>query len=231
MKKTGKIAGKRKWVAPTIIIALAIVTLVLNLVVVNTAKPLIITSEEAAGIFNATGGTADCILVLGASVSEYGPSPILAERLDKGMELFRLGVSDIMLLSGDNGKIEYNEVQSMKDYVLRKSGDAGPGAANIYLDYAGFSTYNSAKRCKDVFQAESVVIVTQRYHLYRAVYNAKMAGLNVYGVAANDIKGGQLPRDLREVPARVKDFFLSLTGHTPKIMGEPVPLDYPSTQQ
>ena len=216
-------------IIPVCAAVIVILTLVINLDVINTAKPLIVTAEQAAAIFGEGGEKADCILVLGASVTRYGPSPMLADRLDKGMELFGLDVSDIMLFSGDNGTVEYNEVQVMKEYALSNGEATGLAAANIYLDYAGFSTYSSAKRCKDVFQAERVVIVTQRYHLYRAVYDAKLAGLDVVGVAACDTKSGQWIRDLREIPARVKDFFLANTGYVPKIMGDPVPLDYPST--
>ena len=220
---------KRNRAALVCVCAVAAFILVTNMLVVSVAKSLIVSSDEALA-FSSNGG-ADCILVLGASVSQYGPSPMLADRLDRGIELFDLGVSNIMLLSGDNGTIEYNEVQAMKDYVLRQE-NTGAGAANIYLDYAGFSTYNSVVRCKEIFEAKRVVIVTQRYHLYRAVYNAKKAGLDVVGVAAVDTKyGGQTVRNIREVPARVKDFLLSLVGYTPKIMGDPVPLVYPSTQQ
>jgi len=198
---------------------------VINVYVVRTAGAFIITAEEAA-----EKAPFDCILVLGASVTRSGPSPMLADRLDKGLELFGLGVSDIMLLSGDNGMVDYNEVHAMRSYVLAHGGEAGLSADNVYLDYAGFSTYDSAVRAKEVFMAERVVVVTQRYHLYRAVFNAKKAGLEVYGVAAADSKSGQFFRDLREVPARVKDFFLTLAGADPKFLGDPVPLIYPSTQ-
>ena len=210
--------------------AVIVIVLAVNLHVILTAAPLIVTADDAAETIGEEG-TADCILVLGASVSAYGPSTILADRLDKGMELFGLGVSDIMLLSGDNGTIEYNEVQAMKNYTLEHGGGFGLDAENIYLDYAGFSTYSSAIRCKEVFQAERVIIVTQRYHLYRAVYNAKLVGLDVTGVAADDRKSGRLSRNAREVPARIKDFVLTHIGYVPKVMGEPVPLTYPSTQQ
>ena len=209
--------------------AAALFMLAINLVVVRAAAPLIMTAEEAGALMDEEG-PADCILVLGASVTQHGPSPMLANRLDTGLDLFGMGVSNIMLLSGDNGQVEYNEVQAMKEYALENGGEAGLEAANIYLDYAGFSTYSSAIRCKEVFQAERVVIVTQRYHLYRAIYNAKLVGLDAVGVAAEDGKSSQLPRDLREILARVKDFFLTHIGYTPKIMGDPVPLDYPSTQ-
>jgi len=216
---------RRRRVAFLCVCAAVVFTLFINTFVVKTAEPFIITADEAAA-----KGSFDCILVLGASVTEYGPSPMLADRLDKGLELFGLGASNIMLLSGDNGMIDYNEVQAMKDYVLKHGGSVGLSADNVYLDYAGFSTYDSAVRAKEVFRAEKVVIVTQRYHLYRAVFNAKRAGLDVYGVAANDTRQGQFFRDLREVPARVKDFFLTLISADPRFLGNPVPLVYPSTQ-
>ena len=219
---------KKKRALVFIISAVVIFILAINISVIKIAEPLIVTAEEARTF--AENGGVDCILVLGASVTSDGPSLMLADRLDKGIELFDMGISDIMLLSGDNGTIEYNEVQAMKDYVLACGGDAGPEAANIYLDYAGFSTYDSAVRCKEIFEAKRIVVVTQRYHLYRAVFNAKMAGLDVVGVAAADMKQGQAGRDLREIPARLKDFFLALAGREPKIMGDPVPLRYPSEQ-
>jgi len=224
-----KIKSKKSSVVYICICAAVLLIFVFNIVVIKTAEPLIVTAEEAYEFAGEDG--VDCILVLGASVSQFGPSLILANRLDRGLELFGLGVSKIMLLSGDNGTIEYNEVQAMKEYVLRHGGDVGLDAANVYLDYAGFSTYASAVRCKDVFMAKRVVIVTQRYHLYRAVWNAKMAGLEVVGVAADDTKHGQALRDVREAPARIKDFFLSVFSYTPNIMGDPVPLTYPSTQR
>ena len=227
MKKNTR--NRRKTAFAIVLCAAVLLTVTINLFVVKTADPLIVTPDEAYRLA-ADGGEFDCILVLGASVSEYGPSDILAYRLDKGLELFSLGVSNIILLSGDNGTIEYNEVQAMKDYMLSRGSDTGLTSANIYLDYAGFSTYSSAVRSKDIFGAKRIVIVTQRYHLYRAVYIAKMIGLDVVGVAAEDMTQGQAARNIREVPARVKDFFLTLFKYTPGVMGDPVPLEYPSTQ-
>ena len=224
-EKTERKSKHRKRPVLICICALAVFIFVINIYVVKTSEPFIITAEEAA-----ERGSFDCILVLGASVTEYGPSPMLADRLNTGMELFGLGASEIMLLSGDNGLVEYNEVKVMKDYVLKYGDNFGLDAANVYLDYAGFSTYDSVVRCKEIFGAKRIVIVTQRYHLYRAVFNAKKVGLDVVGVAATDTKHGQFFRDLREVPARVKDFFLTLFKANPKYLGDPVPLVFPSTQ-
>ena len=217
-----------KWVGVAAIAVIAFL-LIINIVVVKTTESSIMTPDEALEWSNERGG-ATCIVVLGASVSEYGPSPMLADRLDKGLEMFTLDVSDIMLLSGDNGTIEYNEVQAMKEYAVENGAKIGRTAENIYLDYAGFSTHDSMYRAQNIFKAEKVIIVTQRYHLYRALYIADRLGLDAVGVAAKDTKSGQKLRDFREIGARVKDFFLAGAGYVPKIMGDAVPLDYPSTQ-
>jgi len=202
----------------------------INIAVVITTSIDIMTPEAAAAWVQRDGGKADAVLVLGAAVWGETPSPILADRLDAGMRVFGAGASNLMLLSGDNGSVWYNEVQAMQSYVLQNGGVYGITKSNIYLDYAGFSTYDSIYRFKHVFQGERVVIVTQRYHLYRALFSAKLLGIDAVGVAAPDRADGQIPRDLREIPARVKDFFLALFRFPPHTLGEPVPLVYPSTQ-
>ena len=217
-----------RWGAIAVIAVIAFI-FIINIVVVKTTESSIISPEETREWASTQGG-ATCIVVLGASVSEYGPSPMLADRLDSGLGLFALDLSDIMLLSGDNGTIEYNEVQAMKNYAIKNGERLGLTEENIYLDYAGFSTHDSMYRAKNIFQAEKIVIVTQRYHLYRALYIADRLGLDAVGVAAKDTKHGQTVRDIREIFARVKDFFLLGTGYVPKIMGDPVPLEYPSSQ-
>jgi len=202
----------------------------LNLAMMLSVNGQIRSAEDAAAWAQEEAGGADCVLVLGAAVWDGKPSPMLGARLDAGLEAFADGASRILLLSGDNGTMEYNEVQAMKDYALEDGAAYGATAANIYLDYAGFSTYDSLYRCKEIFGAERVVIVTQRYHLYRALYIANRLGIEAVGVAAQDYTGGQVIRDAREILARTKDFFLCLTDYTPKVLGDAVPLTYPSTQ-
>ena len=211
------------------VVAVCVVAFV-NVAVVVSTSGSIMTPEDAAAWGQMDGAGADAVLVLGAAVWDGKPSPILADRLDAGMRTFGAGASQILLLSGDNGTIWYNEVQGMKDYVLKNGAIYGITDANIYLDYAGFSTYDSLYRFRDVFQGQRVVIVTQRYHLYRALFSAKLLGIDAVGVAAPDRSGGQLSRDLREIPARVKDFFLAVTRIPPRVLGDPIPLVYPSTQ-
>ena len=214
-----------------IILLLVAVVLVaaINIYVVSYSKSKIL-SVEAASALTEANGEASCIVVLGASVKNGTPSPILANRLDTGLELFNRGVSNIILLTGDNGRVEYNEVQGMKDYMLENGADVGLTKNNIYLDYAGFSTYESMYRCKHIFGAEKIIVSTQDYHLYRTLFIANKLGIEAYGVAAEDRPTGQLMRDIREIPARVKDFFLVLIKFEPRIMGEEISLTYPSTQ-
>ncbi len=176
----------------------------------------IITADEAVDF------DADCILVLGAGVWDDGrPSHMLEDRLLQGIELYNMGVSDRLLMSGDNGTKYYDEVNVMKDFAM----DRNIASTHIFMDHAGFSTYESMYRAMDIFLAERIIIVTQRYHLYRALYIAEKMGLEAYGVASNPRPyAGQQFRDLREVLARVKDFFKVIAGPEPTYMGEVIPV-------
>lgn len=164
----------------------------------------------------------DCILVLGAAVKGDTPSKMLQDRLDVGIALYEAGVSKKLLLSGDNGQSNYNEVVVMKKYVL----DAGIPAEDVFLDYAGFSTYESMYRARDVFLVETAVVVTQKYHLYRALQIGRALGLNVQGVASDQqTYSGQDYRDLREIAARIKDVFQSIIQPKPTYLGPEIPID------
>ena len=164
----------------------------------------------------------ECILVLGCGVRPDGsPTPMLRDRLDRGIQLYNLGFAPKILLSGDNGQEYYNEVGTMKDYCL----DAGVLPEDLFLDHAGFSTYESMYRARDIFGASKVIVVTQKYHEYRAIHIGKKLGMDVYGVAAKDIDySGQIYRDLREIAARDKDFVKSIVKPKPTYLGEPFDL-------
>lgn len=167
-------------------------------------------------------GQADCILVLGAGIRPDGtPSFMLRDRLDKGIELYEAGVAPKLLLSGDNGQERYDEVNAMKRYVLAQ----GIPAEDIFLDHAGFSTYDSIYRAKAVFAVEEAVVVTQNYHLYRALYIAERLGLQAVGVsAAGNHYAGQWGRDVREFLAKNKYFVICLVKPKPKYLGEVIPI-------
>lgn len=180
-------------------------------------------SDRLLSVQQASQLKADCILVLGAKVrSDETPSNLLEDRLKRGIELYNLGVSDRLLMSGDHGRVNYDEVNTMKQYAI----DTGIPSQNVFMDHAGFSTYESLYRARDIFLAGKIVIVTQEYHLYRALYVAKKLGLEAYGVsAAPNSYRGQFNREMREVLARTKDFFYVIAKPEPTYLGDAIPVN------
>lgn len=199
-----------------LLLAAGAILLIVSGYVKYVTENQILTPEEAAKVTDA-----DCILVLGCFVRPDGvPSPLLQDRLDRGVELYELGAADKIIMSGDHGQPEYNEVAAMKQYAM----DGGVPSSDVFMDHAGFCTYDSIYRARDVFQAKKVIIVTQEYHLYRALYIANALGLDAYGVAANPRQGGQLNRDVREVLARNKDVLWCLVQPEPTYLGAAIPV-------
>lgn len=164
----------------------------------------------------------DCIVILGASVVNGDtPSPMLQDRLDKGIELYFAGCAPKIIMSGDHGGMYYDEVNVMKNYAIAH----GVPSEDIFMDHAGFSTYESMYRAKEIFGAEKILVVTQEYHLYRSLYVAERMGLTAYGVPAKNIDySGQKARDVREYLAVVKDFVKVIIKPEPTILGSPVSL-------
>ena len=182
-----------------------------------STKDKIVTPEVAATLEDV-----DCIVVLGCLVRADGtPSDMLADRLLTGTELYFNGASPILLMSGDHGQEEYDEVNAMKSFALEK----GVSSDNIFMDHAGFSTYESMYRAKEIFGADKIIVVTQGYHLPRALYIAKSLGIEAYGVSA-DVRTyrGQVVRDIRELLARSKDFAYTLFKPEPTYLGESISL-------
>lgn len=165
---------------------------------------------------------ADCALVLGCGiVDENTPSDMLKDRLDVGIALYKQDVVPKILLSGDNGQEHYDEIHVMLQYVR----DEGVPEEDIFCDHAGFSTYDSMHRAGSVFECEKVIVVTQKYHEYRALYIGDKLGLEVIGVSADQRKYfGQSYRDAREVLARIKDFGKAFVRSKPKYGGEAIPI-------
>lgn len=180
----------------------------------KSTEKYILTPEEA-------GSGYDCILVLGCGVYGDTPSHMLEDRLLQGIELYENGASDKMLMSGDHGEENYDEVNVMKDFARNR----GVKSTDIFMDHAGFSTYESMYRAKEIFKAEKIIIVTQDYHLYRAIYDARALGLEAYGVASNPrTYSGQTYRDVREFLARNKDFLYGIFKPEPTYLGDPIPI-------
>lgn len=164
-----------------------------------------------------------CILVLGCAVwKDNQPSPMLRDRLDTAIELYNKGAAPKLLLSGDNSIKEYSEPDCMLAYALKN----GVPAEDIFLDFAGFSTYDSIYRANAVFKADRMIVVTQKYHLYRALKICDSLGITAKGVASNQQKyTGRYFREAREVLARDKDLVKGLLKPAPKYLGDEIPID------
>lgn len=188
----------------------------INIYIKSSTKKKILTLEEASALEGI-----DCILILGAGVWGERPTHMLEDRLDYGIALYKAGASNRLLMSGDHGRKNYDEVNVMKKYAIGE----GVPSPDVFMDHAGFSTYESLYRARDIFEAKRIIIVTQEYHLYRALYIADKLGLEAYGVPSNPRSyAGQRARDIREVLARVKDFFYVTIKPEPTYLGESIPV-------
>ena len=149
----------------------------------------------------------DYIIVLGSAVYNGKPRAILEARLKKAIDLYQKGIAPKILMTGDHKDDGYNEVEVMKNYAIEN----GVAEDDIILDHLGLSTYDSIYRAINIFQIKKAVVVSQKYHLYRAIYIARQLGMDAYGVWSNTTNDGyQIIREIREVLARDKDYFKTL---------------------
>lgn len=218
MKKRKMKKGLRRFCLMMLILALlgGCAVLGMNLVMLRATADRILSPTEANGL------DVDCILVLGAGVRDDGtPSHMLRDRIDTGILLYEAGAAPKLLMSGDHGRVEYDEVNVMRDRALA----AGVPSADVFMDHAGFSTYDSLYRARDVFEVKRVIIVTQEYHLPRALYIAETLGLEAWGVPADlNQYYGQFGRSLREAAARAKDMVYCWVKPQPVVLGEVIPI-------
>ena len=190
--------------------------LFINLLVVITTNKKIISEVDDTKLDNI-----DCILILGAAIKDHYPSPMLEDRLLQGISLYEQQASPKILVSGDHMNTDYDEVNVMKDYLV---GHKIP-SQDVFMDHAGISTYDSIYRAKYIFQAKKIIIVTQKYHLYRALYIANSLGIDAYGVPSNQrTYTNQEKREVREIIARCKDFFKSMLKISSTYLGEEISL-------
>ena len=186
--------------------AFSFIALLLTAVIVLGLTNLLVIFRGSRIKDDFDGRTYDCILVLGAGLYSDGtPSDMLADRLDVAIGLYERGVSKVILLSGDRfNEKDYDEVGAMEKYCL----DRGVPAEAIETDGEGYSTYDSINNLKRNGKYKNIVIVTQKYHLYRAVFIAEKLGISADGAdAALKKYSGQGARGFREFCARTKDFF------------------------
>lgn len=206
----------KKIISAVICIGIVCITAVMGIsfYVVKSSEKYILDIDNA-------GEGYDCVLVLGCAVWGNTPSHMLEDRLLVGIELCKKGASEKLLVSGDHGSDEYDEVNVMKNFAT----DRGISSENVFMDHAGFSTYESMYRARDIFKAKKVLIVTQEYHLYRAIFVARRLGLDAYGVTS-DLRdyGGQVFRDIREILARNKDLIYTVIQPEPTYLGDTIPV-------
>jgi SanA protein len=205
--------------------------ILLIVVAVGACLVLMVGVANAVVLFGDGGKLkhAQVALVLGAGLDPDGsPSSMLRDRIDVAADLYEDGRVDKILVSGDHGTIEYDEVNTMRKSLLAR----GVPDSKIYTDHAGFDTWDSMVRAKKVFKVDSAIVVTQGFHLPRAVWLAKRAGLRVGGVSATAGGYGRQGKigSAREVLARVKAVEQVVTGADPKFLGKPVPIDGPASK-
>jgi SanA protein len=197
------------------VIAAAVVMAATNAVVLIIGNNHIVAQKDVK--------KADVIIVLGALVWNDGqPSYMLQDRLDVAYELYEAGAAPKILVSGDHGTKDYDEVNNMRRYLEGK----GVPTESIFMDHAGFDTYSTMYRARDVFLVRNAIVVTQKYHLYRAAYLANSMGITVQGVVCDRYKTlKQFYYDIREVAARSKDFFQAeILKPKPKYLGDEIPI-------
>lgn len=188
----------------------------INFFVVETTKSQILDGAKRTSIKDA-----DAILVLGAGIWIDKPSPMLEDRLLEAINLYEQNVAPKIIMSGDHARVEYDEVNSMKSFAIEK----GIPSEAIFMDHAGFSSYESIYRAKEIFGVKKIIIVTQKYHLYRALYIANQLGIEAYGVPSNPRNYiGQTKREIREFLARNKDVFQCILKPKPTYLGESIPI-------
>jgi len=196
----------------------AVIYILINTIVVGSSAESIYNFDDIDKL-----DKTQCVLVLGSRVfSDESLSNVLQDRVDYAIAIYKAGKADRLLLSGDHGQKDYDEVNAMMNYAIEQ----GVPQEDIFLDHAGFSTYESIYRARDVFCVEKLIIVTQKFHLSRALYIAENLGLSAVGVNSDPRKYRFAEYDsLRESFARIKDFFLSnITKPEPTYLGDKIPI-------
>ncbi|MBP8083766.1 MAG: YdcF family protein [Spirochaetes bacterium] len=209
---------RKKFLLPFIVLGVLLFTLCLifNSIMLHTAKPLM--KNEISEIKKA-----QAVLLLGAGVYKGNRvSYVLYDRINAAVELYKSGKASKILVSGDHGSKEYDEVNTIKIRLIQ----SGIPERDIFTDHAGFSTYDSVLRAKKIFLVESMIIVTQEYHLTRALYLSTRCSIQVQGYSSDKRKYKMITYYMmRERLARFKDFIkINIIKADPKFLGEEIPI-------
>jgi SanA protein len=219
-KKTAKLSFIKRIFALFFICFAAVlaVTAIINLGMIHATRSYIYDDIDAVPYRTA-------ILVLGSQIRGTKLSPVLQDRVEAGISLMENSKGEKLLLSGDHGQRYYDEVNAMRLYVLANA--PAIREEDIFMDHAGFSTWDSMYRARDVFEVKDLLIVTQQFHISRAVCMARSLGLDAVGYGVNqDRFSGRSLRSwrFREYLARVKAFYSIMTRPKPRYLGEKIPI-------
>ena len=201
-----------------IIGAMILSTMVINIGVVLSARNYIYTDINEIP-------SRTVVMVLGAKVHGTRLSPVLEDRVKAGIRLMESQKGKKLLLSGDHGQKYYDEVNAMRLYVLANA--PAIQQEDIFMDHAGFSTWDSMYRARDVFEVRDVIIVTQEFHISRAVIMARSLGMDAVGYAVCQERfanNWQRSWRFREYFARVRAFFSILFKPKPRFLGDTIPI-------
>jgi|GEM_PF-498141 len=192
------------------------IPIAINVFIIAYASQYIVTAEEAKSL------DADCAISLGALVRGDSLSPVLEDRTQGAINLYESGAARKVLFSGDHGRENYDEVNAMRKFAEKQD----VPSEDVFLDHAGFSTYETMYRAKNVFCADKVIISTQKFHMARSIFLARMMGIEAYGVTCDvqDYGGSVLRDNSRESLARVKDFFTGIFQSKPAFTGDEYPI-------
>lgn len=198
----------------TFAIAMALGILSINYIEIRSSENAIFKDINAAS-------SCQTAIIFGAKAKDGKMSPMFEDRVISALDLYKANKIEKILVSGDHGRKGYDEVNVAKDYLALN----GVNADDIFTDYAGFDTYDTLYRAKEVFGVESAILVTQKYHLYRAIYIAKSLDMKATGYASDlHIYPGSVIFNLREVFARIKAYFDVMLKSKPKYLGDKIPI-------
>lgn len=206
------------------IFKIALIILALSLLVIGSLR--ISTSIYASSrLFRVDDAPRKRVaIVFGAGLWRDGtPTPVLQDRVATAADLYFSGRVEKLLMSGDNRTASYNEPKAMQAYALK----LGIPQEAVVLDYAGRRTYDTCYRARDIFGVDDVILVTQRFHLPRALYTCNLLGIKAIGVPADRrsyTRRSSLYWSIREIPATLTAFWELLFSHPLPVLGAPEPI-------
>ena len=190
----------------------------INLYIINYAKPFIYTNITSLP-------ESYTVIIPGAKVYANNISDVVRDRIEAGVDCVNHSKAQRILISGDHGRTDYDEVNQMRLYMQRIY-NVQPDI--IFMDHAGFSTYETMYRARDIFCVDDAVVVTQKFHLARSVYIGRKLGLNIVGYEAPELvvysKQTHANWKAREALARIKAFFMVLLNSKPTYLGQQIPI-------